>query len=168
MNANANNTKQFGLVTVADIKAPKNTTPGATPGMIVVYSQAYSSAYTTSAGKAAAGVQSGSNDGTRKFSEFWSMAELEQANGGNGLAIGDQLPGISISSLNSQTPFYAGQQAFVDSKGVNRGFYAPVLEFGDQPNDRVAEQTVLTVQAGAPASLEQAAVTAPGAAVPTL
>ena len=152
-------TKTFGLVVISDIRTPKTTTPGATPGMIVVYSQGHTTDYVgtrgQSVGKAAVGVEPSTSlnqySGERKFSEFWSLEELASANGATGLNIGDQLPGISISSLSSHTPFFVGQKAY-EKTGL---FYSPTLEFGDQPNDRVEEQQTL---AAAPADMSQATV----------
>ena len=61
--------KTFGLVSITDITAPKNATPGKEAGMMVEFSQSYDDAYVIAdAGAAGFGMaqRSGSRDGSRK------------------------------------------------------------------------------------------------------
>lgn len=149
--------KEFSKLFVAAINDPAKTTPGAKAGKVVVWQQTYSDEYALSATKAQLGATS-SNDGHRRCSEFWSMEELASANGGAGLSVGDQLDGVSISSLSSTTPFYQGQTPFVKT-GL---YYSPVLEAG-APRDRQvavsADFKVQTVAAPAAVGLDGASAT---------
>lgn len=141
--------KTFGAVTIAAINAPKTTTPGATAGMVVVYQQGHNTVYDgtqgLSAAKAAMGIAPGHTvkeySGERKFSEFYSTLELSSANDGEGVKVGDTVPGVAISTLNSTMPFFAGQQPYART-GL---YYSPVIEEAadNQPNDRAVDNSAL-------------------------
>jgi len=108
---------------------------------MVVFTQVYRKEYSIrSAVNVALGITTATVERLRKYAEFWTLEQIACANGGNGIAVGDEASGIAISILRSDKPFYVGQAA-CEETGL---YHTPTLEHSEdsQPQDRFVTQDV--------------------------
>ncbi|WP_210521946.1 hypothetical protein [Hymenobacter terricola] len=127
--------RAFGLVIVSEMNPLKNLAPGVAKGITVVFTQSHRQEYSVRrAVNVALGIAAPTGEELRQYAELWTLEEVEGANEGNGLAVGDQVEGVAISILRSEQPFYAGQAACAET-GL---YHNPMLEHCEdgQPQDR--------------------------------